>query len=452
MNNENEELLHYQESIKLSSRLIISKKLAIVGALISCPYIFLFSYFKITLLTYYIPFSIGWFLLTLFFLKINKNNLARLNLVVCSCTGLTIFSAFCGKEAGIHLVFFAMIILPMILFEFNQRIWIFVSSIFPVVGLISSQTLILEHLPKMNLSYLQTNICYYSFICVTVLVLILEIRFFCVALNGIEQKMITMFQQNRKLMDHTHKVSQQVSYATLTKGIAHEIRNPMAILHTSAEILKEYKNVPDTIQELFDSIQSTIKRILKITDTLLRYGDLSSNEQTIFSVHPVIKDCIRIIKNQNQHKKIDFFTNLQAQLLIKGVPNLIYQILQNILINSMEAISEKGNITITTEDMDLNQVNNKITKGVVITIEDSGCGIALGSISQVVNPFYSTKKLAMGLGLSKVDQIIQEHGGKLKIKSTLNKGTKVSIYLPSCSKKDLDASNNIEANQIAKTT
>lgn len=101
----------------------------------------------------------------------------------------------------------------------------------------------------------------------------------------------------------------------------------------------------------------------------------------------------------------------------------IHQVILNILLNAEQSIEKKGFISVTTE------IN---TKFVVITIEDSGCGIKKEEISKITDPFYTTKDpgKGTGLGLSIVNKIIEEHNGKIEFKSSIGKGTKVIIKLP----------------------
>ena len=120
-------------------------------------------------------------------------------------------------------------------------------------------------------------------------------------------------------------------------------------------------------------------------------------------------------------------------MVIKADINQIRQMLSNVLLNSLESMSEGGNIYISlnySNDEDTKNENTENNTHVLIEIKDTGCGIPSNIMSKIFNPYFTTKPKGRGLGLTTAYYIAQRHNGTLSISSTPGLGTTVFIKLP----------------------
>ena len=129
------------------------------------------------------------------------------------------------------------------------------------------------------------------------------------------------------------------------------------------------------------------------------------------------------LKPDLEDKNIEVIKDYRSLPFIEADSELLYRAFLNIVINAIQALSSGGEIRVTVDE-------NQQKKGVTIIFSDNGPGIPEEIFSQVFNPFFTTKEKGSGLGLPIVKNIIENHGGEVKIESEEGKGTRVVIFLP----------------------
>ncbi len=217
------------------------------------------------------------------------------------------------------------------------------------------------------------------------------------------------------------------SLGILTAGVAHEINNPLNYLKGTLYGLKNYfeENCPkesDTVTLLLDSLKCGINRITDIVKGLNQFGRDNSSYDESCNIHHIIDNCLVMLQYQFNNK-IEIEKNyVPKELIIKGNVGKMHQAFLNLLINSMQAITHKGKIIITT---------NIVQPYAIIKISDNGCGIHADNLHKITDPFFSTKPpgKGVGLGLSITYTIIQKHNGLLEFDSVENKGTTAIIKI-----------------------
>ncbi len=251
-------------------------------------------------------------------------------------------------------------------------------------------------------------------------------------INNLEEKVKEQIKsiqikeiEKQKSEEIATKASQQAAYATLTRGIAHEIRNPMAMILSGVELIQDNLSDTDKITEYTQTVKELILRLKTITSTMLRYGKPVSGERTLSDINQLIEDALIVSNAECKKRQISIEKNLESLPKINLEPASISQVFLNLILNSIEAINKKGNISIQT-----NSENTENASYIKITITDSGKGISRENITKIFNPFYSSKYGNTGLGLSIVLKIINEHNGKVNIESEEEKFTSVIIKLP----------------------
>lgn len=213
------------------------------------------------------------------------------------------------------------------------------------------------------------------------------------------------------------------SVGELAAGLAHEIKNPIAGIKGALEIIQQKTDEKDPRWEIFDEIIKQTDKIYDIIQDLLAYARPRELEKKPVNPNNCILDAIKLANAQTRNKDIRFnFKGLKKDILIVMDENKIQEVILNLLINSIAAIEDKGEISIT--------VDLKPSSMLEIYVTDDGKGIKEKHLSQIFNPFFTTRRRGTGLGLSICRQIIEAHDGSIKVRSQVGKGTTFTILLP----------------------
>lgn len=228
------------------------------------------------------------------------------------------------------------------------------------------------------------------------------------------------------------------SVGRLSAGIAHEIGNPIAIVIGYLELLKRKDVSDDEKNEFIARTENEINRINIIIRQLLDFSRPSDGELKSVSVHEVINDIANVLKFQPLMSDIDLTLSLTAEKdSVMADPNQLRQVFLNLIINAADAISSVQNksdckLIITSGMSDVND-DCEVSPGMLkIMCIDNGPGIPGENLSNIFDPFYTTKEpgKGTGLGLSVSFTIVESVGGKIKALSEEGKGTTMVIYLP----------------------
>lgn len=208
----------------------------------------------------------------------------------------------------------------------------------------------------------------------------------------------------------------------LMAGVAHEVRNPLTAIKGYAQILQERETQPEQL-EYIQIILKEIQSINRVIQQLLDFARPQTNRWQKASLNRLIQECLILIKTKGVEARIAINSELDNSLEeIEVDGELLKQVILNILINAVQSISARGEITITTRRQgEAHQA---------VTVKDSGCGISAQSKDKIFDPFYTTKPAGTGLGLAISHRIINAHHGDIIIESELNQGTAFTLVLP----------------------
>ena len=217
----------------------------------------------------------------------------------------------------------------------------------------------------------------------------------------------------------------------LSAGVAHEVKNPLAIIQLSVAALEaKLKDISDENKRHLKMISNAADRANKVIIQLLnfsRYTEVSIKKEPL---HPILDNVISLIKTSFKEKAIEFQKEFIAQELFVDVDKiLIEQAFFNLIANALDAMEDNGRLTIKTNVIE--RIDKK-KKEVIIAVEDTGSGIPEDIRTRIFEPFFTTKEQGKGtgLGLSMVYTILDRHGGKISFESEIGKGTKFFVGLP----------------------
>ena len=235
-----------------------------------------------------------------------------------------------------------------------------------------------------------------------------------------------------ELQDQVSQSEKMASIGILAAGVAHEIKNPLAIILQGIEFLKfslSSKTDNASLKDSVERIKNATLRADKIVKDLLDFSRQTSFTLEELDASSVIEETILLVGHQLSLKGIRIIRQfLHGLPKIIADSNQIKQVFINILVNAVEAMPDGGTITISLQLYD----SRPEEKYLQIAFADTGCGIPQDEIQKVFEPFFSTKSKtgSTGLGLSVTRGIIVKLGGAIKIKNEPGKGAKVIVLLP----------------------
>lgn len=226
---------------------------------------------------------------------------------------------------------------------------------------------------------------------------------------------LSSIKREKELMIQAEKMS---VLGQLTAGIAHEIRNPLTAIKGFLQLLQAGVNHKD---EYYRIMQDEIEKIEVITSELLSLSKPSTHTRKNENVGNLIRDVVLLLQSQARLKNVTLQVDEPINEKIYCDSSQIKQVLINLIKNAIEAMNEPGNINLFVETID---------EHTVINVQDEGVGISQEVIDQIGVAFFTTKENGTGLGLNITKQILEGHGGFLKVMKNDIKGSTFQLYFP----------------------
>lgn len=232
-------------------------------------------------------------------------------------------------------------------------------------------------------------------------------------------------QKIERLEDKMKIQGRLVVLGEVTSNIAHEIRNPLASISGSVELISKQLNsqLTEKQRKLMDAIVDESLRINQIFNGLLDYARIPKLQLEKVWVEPFLDQIFLLMKHQetfNSKVKIQaLYRNKRAKISVD--PEQMKQVLMNILTNAFDAMPDGGFLTVNS---------NSSRYETVISVEDTGIGMEPKTLDSLFTPFNTTKVNGTGLGMAQVHKIISQHGGKVSVRSKPGAGTRIDLVLP----------------------
>jgi two-component system sensor histidine kinase PilS (NtrC family) len=272
---------------------------------------------------------------------------------------------------------------------------------------------------------------------------------------------IAIFQDITEAMRLEEKVrtaDRLAAVGELSAGIAHEIRNPLASISGSVEVLNDELSVTEENRGLLDLIIKETGRLNRIVTDFLNYARIGPSLLSKVELSRLVDEIIEIAKKHPSFEESIIIRKLLSSKVryVLGEENQIKQIVLNLLVNAMESMQERwGEILIT--DKTLDQLDQFYFKGeepqetdwVPLAVVDQGKGMSEEQKEKIFSPFYSAKKNGTGLGLAIVQRLVNNLGGRIEFRSEKGRGSAFVIYMQKYVKGKVKLSETINAANLA---
>jgi two-component system sensor histidine kinase PilS (NtrC family) len=230
----------------------------------------------------------------------------------------------------------------------------------------------------------------------------------------------------KEMETDAQKSKQLALIGEMAAGLAHEIRNPLASLGGSIQLMQKSLDLDPKNQRLMNIILRGRKQLENLVKDFLLLSKSSAKRIDEIHICKLIQDTLESIKYASAwNENIRIHQTCQVKNILSGNQTEIKEIIWNLTINAVQSMPDGGILTVKCNEIDM-----KAGSYITIQISDTGCGIENESIQKIFTPFYTTKERGTGLGLAIVNRITESHDGKLSIKSTVGKGSCFTILLP----------------------
>jgi PAS domain S-box-containing protein len=235
-------------------------------------------------------------------------------------------------------------------------------------------------------------------------------------------------QQAQELEQQLIMSGRLVSLGELTASMAHEFNNPLGIIMGFVEDLLSGTDPASPNYRALQIINEESKRCRQIVRDLMEYARPKSTEFCPTSLVDVIDKTLQLVENRLYKQKVAVEKTMEPDLpSIQADAPQLEQVLVNLYLNAIDAMPEGGKLTVNAGIAR----SDVLAPMAVMTVADTGFGIAEADLAKIFQPFFTAKKRrGMGLGLPICERIIKNHGGKIEVESQPGKGTTFNIYLP----------------------
>ncbi len=227
-----------------------------------------------------------------------------------------------------------------------------------------------------------------------------------------------------RLEEEVRLKDRMAAIGRMAAGIAHEIRNPLTAMQGSVEILRSHANLPEKDERLLAILIRESDRLNQFVENFLNFARPKTYTKSFIDLVPVLRDSVTLMRNSPEiREKYAVSLNIDAQSIrILGSADQLNQVFWNLAQNAVRAMPNGGELKIN-----IGKLSDSIGQ---IVFQDNGIGMSQEEKDQIFQPFHSGFAGGLGLGLSIIFQIMEDHRGRISFESEKGKGTKVSLSFP----------------------
>jgi two-component system sensor histidine kinase PilS (NtrC family) len=215
------------------------------------------------------------------------------------------------------------------------------------------------------------------------------------------------------------------SIGRLAAGIAHEIRNPLASISGSVEMLRHVPEADGESRQLVDIAVREVDRLNQLITELLEYARPRSEDRQAIDLGELAAEIAKVFEHERREAEVKVEVSAEPGVGVEAAAGQLRQVLWNLLRNAAEAMPSGGTVRIRV-------AQQSVDAGVstVLSVKDQGVGIKREDLAHIFEPFYSTKRGGTGLGLATVARIVEDHRGHIEIDSLPGRGTEFVVRFP----------------------
>jgi len=241
----------------------------------------------------------------------------------------------------------------------------------------------------------------------------------------------TLAETNRRLeqiQEEARRAERLAALGQLSAGLAHEIRNPLGVIKGSAEMLNRKLQTTDTVTaELAGYISSEVNRLNTIVSRFLDFARPHELDLHPQEIPGLVDRALKAVRDRWPEAQVQVERHYAENLPLVPVDgDLCEQVFTNLFLNAYEAMEAKGGKL----QVRIAVAHSDGRPGVEVEVEDSGPGVLPELRGQIFNPFFTTKTSGVGLGLSIVSKIVDDHRGRIRLASEPGKGACFRVFLP----------------------
>ena len=230
---------------------------------------------------------------------------------------------------------------------------------------------------------------------------------------------ITELKKMEEELEHSRRLA---DIGKMASYIAHEVRNPLGVIRGMTQLIRMKFN-GEVINDYTERIIKSVGMIDRIIEDTLDFARKKPPEIERVNLCETIKELVDSmpIKKKVSSKNATIIFEETGEWVINGDRMRLVRVFENLISNALDAIPDGGYVKISF---------NRDENNVYVTVRDNGCGIDEKDINRVFEPFYTSKKHGTGLGLSIVKKIVENHGGRISVRSKRGEGTAFTVQLP----------------------
>jgi len=251
----------------------------------------------------------------------------------------------------------------------------------------------------------------------------------------------TDITEQKKLAEKVYQIQKYENIGMLAGGIAHDFNNILTSILGNVELAMMETGVTLKTSSFLKSAENGCEKAALLVKQILDYSGRGAIVLETINLNYEIPDILKMIETSIPENVTVQFSKKSNLPSIQADASQIKQVIMNLVYNSIEAIFKKtdGIVNISTgseyyksQDLESPWTDKTLTAGdyVYVNVTDNGCGMDEKAISKIFDPFYTTKFIGRGLGLSAVLGIVRGHKGAIKVSSNLSQGTSISIFFP----------------------
>ncbi len=286
----------------------------------------------------------------------------------------------------------------------------------PVLG-------VLELTQDITADYVQVLLFQAAIVVMCLLSSVIMFTLLLIIIHRAERVLKWRMQKNLQLEKELQSTERLVSMGRVVASIAHEIRNPLGIIRSTAELLQRRAATSSDkgTARLLQAIYDESLRLSQTVNDFLDYARPRQPKQDPVDLELVINQILAFVEGDFARDHIVIEKHFQGPMWVLGDKDLLYRALYNVFVNGRQAMKNEGSLDITARVRE---------DKVVIDVTDSGPGFDPDIIDKLFEPFFTTKEAGTGLGLPIVRSIIESHGGSVRLMNPEGGGARVEVTLP----------------------